>query len=184
MNSNHTHLLTLKLAPPISQARWIVRLPLLNYPAIGTAYEGNPMLFIHILPASIGVVLLLSATQSVGATETPLETAVATGAHLYDTATVRGNGRTCEGCHNDGGKALGQLGDRRLPSLLNAAAIYPRFSPGAGKVITLEGQVQSCIKGGLAGTPPELGSPDLVAITAYLGSIAKGQPVEIGGAPK
>ena len=48
----------------------------------------------------------------------------------------------------------------------------------------LEGQLQSCIKGGLAGTPPELGSPDLVAITAYLGSIAKGQPVEIGGAPK
>ena len=179
MNSNHTHLLTLKLAPPIRQARWIVRLPLLNYPAIGTAYEGNPMLFIRILPASIGVVLLLSATQSVGATETPLETAVATGAHLFATATFGGNGRTCEGCHNDGGKALGQLGDRRLPSLLNAAAIYPRFSPGAGKVITLEGQVQSCIKGGLAGTPPELGSPDMVAINAYLGSIAKVRPISL-----
>jgi hypothetical protein len=40
------------------------------------------------------------------------------------------------------------------------------------------------IKGGLAGTAPELGSPDLVAITAYLGSIAKDQRVEIGGAPK
>ena len=142
------------------------------------------MLFTRILPVSIGAALLLSATQSVVATETPLETAVATGAHLFATATFGGNGRTCEGCHNDGGKALGQLGDRKLPSLLNAAAIYPRFSVGAGKVITLEGQVQSCIKGGLAGTPPELGSPDLIAITAYLGSIAKGQPVEIGGAPK
>ena len=85
-------------------------------------------------------------TQSVGATETPLERAVATGAHLFATATFGGNGRTCEGCHNDGGKAFGLLGDRKLPSLLNAAAIYPRFSPGAGKVITLEGQVQSCIK--------------------------------------
>jgi thiosulfate dehydrogenase len=142
------------------------------------------MLFIRILTASVGAALLLSATQAVGATETPLETAVATGGHLFATATFGGNGRTCEGCHNDGGKASGQLGDRKLPSLLNAAAIYPRFSPGAGKVITLEGQVQSCIKGGLAGTPPEFGSPDLVAITAYLGSIAKGQPVEIGGAPK
>jgi thiosulfate dehydrogenase len=142
------------------------------------------MLSIRILPASVGAALLLSATQSVDATETPLERAVATGAHLFATATFGGNGRTCEGCHNDGGKALGQLGDRKLSSLLNAAAIYPRFSPGAGKVITLEGQVQSCIRGGLAGTPPELGSPDLVAITAYLGSIAKGQPVEIGGAPK
>ena len=67
--------------------------------------------------------------------------------------------------------------------MLNAAAIYPRFSPDAGKVISLEGQLRSCIKGGLAGTPPELGSPDLVAITAYLGFIAKDQRVEIGGAP-
>ncbi|MGO9007580.1 MAG: hypothetical protein ACLQIQ_08775 [Beijerinckiaceae bacterium] len=134
--------------------------------------------------AAFGTALQLSAAQSASAAETPLETAVATGAHLFATATFGGNGRTCESCHEGGGKAPGELGDRKLPSLLNAAAIYPRFSRGAGQVITLEGQVQSCIKGGLAGTPPELGSPDLVAITAYLGSIAKGQQVEIGGAPK
>ncbi len=142
------------------------------------------MLFIRILPASVGAALLLSAPQSVGATETPLEVAVATGARLFATATFEGNGRTCETCHKEGGKAQGQLGDRKLPSLLNAAAIYPRFSPDAGKVITLEGQLRACIKGGLAGTPPEPGSPDLVAIAAYLGSIAKGQRVEVGGAPK
>ena len=80
------------------------------------------MLFIRILPASVGAALLLSAAQSVGATETPLEMAVATGAHLFATATFGGIGRTCETCHKDGGKALGQLGDRKLPSLLNAAA--------------------------------------------------------------
>lgn len=143
------------------------------------------MLPIRILTATtFGAALLLSAAQSASATETPLEIAVVTGAHLFATATFGGNGRTCESCHQDGGKAPGQLGDRKLPSLLNAAAIYPRFSRSAGRVVTLEGQVQSCIKGGLAGTPPELGSPDLVAITAYLGSIAKGQQVEIGGVPK
>jgi thiosulfate dehydrogenase len=128
--------------------------------------------------------LLLCAAQSASADETPLESAVATGAHLFATATFGGNGRTCESCHQDGGKAPGQLGNRKLPSLLNAAAIHPRFSPGAGQVVTLEGQVQQCIKGGLARMPPELGNADLVAITAYLGSIAKGQQVEIGGAPK
>jgi thiosulfate dehydrogenase len=138
----------------------------------------------HILAAAaFGAALLLSAAQPVHADET-LESAVATGAHLFATATFGGNGRTCENCHQDGGKAPGQLGNRKLPSLLNAAAIYPRFSPGAGQVITLEGQVQQCIKGGLAGMAPELGSADLVAITTYLGSIAKGQQVEIGGAPK
>lgn len=139
---------------------------------------------IRILAAAFGAALQLTAAQSACAAETPLETAVAKGAQLFATATFGGNGRTCESCHAGGGKAPGQVGDRKLPSLLNAAAIYPRFSRGAGQVITLEGQVQSCIKGGLAGTPPELGSSDLVAITAYLGSIAKGQQVEIGGAPK
>lgn len=133
---------------------------------------------------AFGAALLLSSVQSASAAESPLEIAVAKGAHLFAAATFGGNGRTCESCHQDGGKAPGQLGNRKLPSLLNAAAIYPRFSPGADRVVTLEGQVQQCIKGGLAGTPPELGSADLVSITAYLGSIAKGQPMEIGGSPK
>lgn len=139
---------------------------------------------IRILAAAFGATLQLAAAQSASAAETPLEMAVDKGAHLFASATFGGNGRTCESCHQNGGKAPGQLEDRTLPSLINAAAIYPRFSRGSGQVISLEGQVQSCIKGALAGTPPELGSPDLVAITAYLGSIAKGQPVEIGGAPK
>ncbi|MCI4679580.1 c-type cytochrome [Rhodoblastus acidophilus] len=132
----------------------------------------------------LAAALLLSAASSAGAAETPLDSAVATGAHLFATATFGGNGHTCESCHQNGGKGPGQIGDRQLPSLVNAAAIYPRFSRGAGKVVTLEGQVQSCIKNGLRGTPPELGSPELVAITAYLGSIAKGQKIDIGGAPK
>lgn len=142
------------------------------------------MLPIRILAAAFSAGVQLVAAQPASAAETPLDTVVAKGGRLFATATFGGNGRTCESCHQDGGKAPGQLEDRKLPSLLNAAAIYPRFSRGSGQVITLEGQVQSCIKGGLAGTPPELGSPDLVAITAYLGSIAKGQQMEIGGAPK
>src|SRR5690242_7103134 len=142
------------------------------------------MLPVRIQAATFGAALLLSAAQPAGAAETPLEAAVATGAHLFTTATFGGNGRTCESCHLEGGKAPSQLGERKLPSLLNAAAIYPRFSRSAGQVVTLEGQVRSCIRGGLEGTPPEPDSPDLVAITAYLGSIAKGQQVEIGGTPK
>jgi len=158
----------------------------LGYTAFETAHEVNPMLPTRILIATtFGVALLLSsAARSASAAETPLEVAVARGAHLFAAATFGGNGHTCESCHLDGGKAPGKLGDSKLPSLLNAAAIYPRFTRGAGQVVTLESQVQSCIKGGLAGAPPELGSPDLVAITAYLGSIAKGQQVNIGGAPK
>lgn len=120
--------------------------PWLDYAAtlgIETAF-GESMLPIRILTATtFGAALLLSAAQSASVTETPLEIAVATGTHLFATATFGGNGRTCESCHQDGGKAPGQLGDRKLPSLLNAAAIYPRFSRSAGRVVTLEGQVQS-----------------------------------------
>ncbi len=134
--------------------------------------------------AAVATALLTPAAHSARAAENPLETVVAKGARLFAAATFGGNGRTCETCHQDGGRAPGQLGDRKLPSLVNAAASYPRFNTRAGQVITLEGQVQSCIKGALNGAPPELGSPDLIAITAYLGSIAKGQPVDIGGAPK
>jgi thiosulfate dehydrogenase len=104
---------------------------------------------------------------------------------LFAHETFGGNGNTCETCHVGGGKVPGIAPNgKTLPSLLNAAAIYPRFSRGAGQVITLEGQIYQCIRGGLGGTPPAAGSPDLVAITAYLGSIAQGQTVGIGGAPK
>lgn len=138
----------------------------------------------NVAATAFGTALLLSAAACARAAETPLELAVGRGATLFRAATFGGNGQTCESCHADGGKTPAQLGNRKLPSLLNAAAIYPRFSAGVGQVVTLEGQIQQCIKGGLAGTPPELGSADLVAIAAYLGSIAKGQLIEIGGAPK
>ena len=84
------------------------------------------MLFIRILSASVGAALLLFAAQSAGAAETPLEMAVATGAHLFATATFGGNGRTCETCHKDGGKAPGQRETANCP----ACSMPPRSTPG------------------------------------------------------
>jgi len=114
-----------------------------------------------------------------------LAQAVDKGASLFAHETFGGNGNTCETCHVGGGKVPGMAPNgKTLPSLLNAAAIYPRFSRSAGQVVTLEGQIYQCIRGGLGGTPPAAGSPDLVAIAAYLGSIAQGQVVGIGTVPK
>ncbi len=143
--------------------------------------------------AAGAAVLLLVASVAAGADADsdsaapgdPLTQAVARGQTLFSLETFGGNGNTCETCHSGGGKLPGMLPDgRQLPSLINAAAIFPRFSRGAGAVVTLEGQVRQCIRGGLGGSPPPAGSPDLVALTAYLGSIALGQAVDIGGAPK
>ena len=137
---------------------------------------------------TVGAALMLSASVAAIAADPagdPLTQTVGKGASLFAHETYGGNGNTCETCHVGGGKVPGMAPNgKTLPSLLNAAAIYPRFSRGAGQVVTLEGQVYQCIRGGLGGTPPEAGSPDLVAIVAYLGAIAQGQTVGIGGAPK
>ncbi len=137
---------------------------------------------------AVGATMLLSAATMATAGDAsgdPLAQAVAKGASLFAHETFGGSGKTCETCHGGGGKVPGLLPNgRTLASLVNAAAIYPRFSRGAGQVITLEGQIRQCIQGGLAGAAPSAGSPDLVALAAYLGSIGHGQAIEIGGAPK
>ena len=141
-------------------------------------------MFVPRLTACAAAILVLSGATAMAADD-PLAQEVARGAHRFAHETFGGNGRTCETCHVGGGKAPGMLpGGRQLPSLTNAAAIFPRFSRGAGAVVTLEGQIRQCVRGGLQGTPPAAGSPELVALAAYLGSIAQGQKVEIGGAPK
>lgn len=137
---------------------------------------------------AIAAALMLSASVAAIAADPAgdaLTQTVDKGASLFAHETFGGNGNTCETCHVGGGKVPGMAPNgKTLPSLLNAAAIYPRFSRGADRVITLEGQVDQCIRGGLGGTPPAAGSADLVAIVAYLGSIAQGQAVGIGGVPK
>ncbi len=137
---------------------------------------------------AVGAALSLTVASAANAADEAgdaLAAAVTKGASLFAHETFGGNGKTCETCHVGGGKAPGMLPNgHALPSLVNAAAIFPRFSRGAGKVVTLDGQIRQCIHGGLGATPPESGSPEIVALAAYLGSIAHGQTIDIGGAPK
>ncbi|EQD36612.1 Cytochrome c-like protein, partial [mine drainage metagenome] len=116
----------------------------------------------------------------------PLPAAIESGSHLFTTDTFGGKGMTCQSCHSGGGKIPGQVdiggkmsqmaaqsrpvhqatfaglaNGSKIPSLSNAAAIFPRFSPKFGKVITLEDQIRGCIAGGLGGKPPAYGSQKL-----------------------
>ncbi|MHB1514731.1 MAG: c-type cytochrome [Acidiferrobacteraceae bacterium] len=113
------------------------------------------------------------------------------GAYLFGHDTFGGHRRmhgvpvTCETCHLGGGRVAGRLPNgARIPSLVNAAAIFPRYNPMAHGVVTLAMQIQHCIKGGLGGQPPALGSKTMVDMVAYLHTLAKGQPVDAGGMPK
>jgi len=115
----------------------------------------------------------------------PLHAAIESGSHLFTTDTFGGRGMTCQSCHSGGGKIAGQLANgSKIPSLSNAAAIFPRFSPRFGKVITLEDQIRGCIAGGLGGKPPAYGSQKLNDLVSYLTFLSNGKPIDMGGKPK
>ncbi len=118
--------------------------------------------------------------------------AVQEGAHIFNTDSFGGHERnfhgqhtTCSTCHIDGGRVMGRLPNgKRIPSLINAAAIFPRYNPKMHKVITLETQIRACVHNGLLGHPPAYGSQTMADLVSYLGSLAHGQRIMIGGQPR
>jgi thiosulfate dehydrogenase len=138
------------------------------------------------LPSAALFGMLLSAMIPAGAaTDTPIEMAVRDGRQLYAHETFGGNGRTCETCHVNGGVGPGKTPDgKAIPSLANAAAIFPRFNAKANKVFTLQDQVRACVKGALQGTPPAYDSDTLTALVSYVTSLSLGKPVDMGGKPE
>ncbi len=116
---------------------------------------------------------------------TPMAQWIKMGKEAFSHETFAGNGRVCETCHLQGGMVPGQRPDGApIPSLANAAAIYPRFNGRQGKVITLQDQIRGCAGNALEGTPPAYGSDTLNALTVYLTSLAQGKPLDMGGKPQ
>lgn len=121
-----------------------------------------------------------------------LNEAVQAGAHIFATDTFGGHEQsfhgtrtTCATCHVDGGRTAGHLPNgKKIPSLVNAFAIFPRYNPHMHKVVSLETQIQACVRNGLMGHAPAYGSRTMVDLVSYLGSLAHGQKVAIGGQPR
>lgn len=129
--------------------------------------------------------LLIPAWIPAHAADTPLEQAVQDGKHVYSHETFGGNGRTCETCHANGGVGPGKLPNGKvIPSLSNAATIFPRFNPKAKKVVTLDDQIRNCVKNALQGKPPAAGSATLAELAAYVTSLSQGKPIDMGGKPE
>ncbi len=137
-----------------------------------------------------GAILLNSALCALGvqhaaATEPELEKAIQDGKAIFVHETFGGNGMTCETCHLNGGVGSGQTANRpTIPSLTNAATIYPRFEAKKNKVITLEEKIQNCVAGALKGKPPAYGSEQMTKLVTYVTSLAQGKPVNLGGKPE
>jgi thiosulfate dehydrogenase len=108
------------------------------------------------------------------AAQAALQQAVQKGADLFAHESFGGAG-TCETCHVNGGRDPGKLPNgKEIPSLIGAAASFPRYSPRTQSVVTLSQRISGCIRNALKGTPPPLGSPDLVALETYITYLSKG----------
>ncbi len=82
---------------------------------------------------------------------------------------------TCAACHTDGGKVEGVTpSGAHLPSLIGAAAKYPKFKAKKHAVYTLERQIVHCVRAGIIGKPPAYNSPEMIDLVAYLTQISKG----------
>jgi thiosulfate dehydrogenase len=120
------------------------------------------------------------------AADPPLQKAVARGADAFAHEKFGGKGRVCESCHLGGGLLPGRRPDGvAIPSLANAAAVFPRISGDDGhSVMTLSDQVRACVAGAIGGTPPAYASDELNSLVAYVTSLSQGKPIEMGGSPR
>ena len=127
---------------------------------------------------------ILLATAHAADMSAQLQAAVKQGKEIFMHPTFGGNGKACNSCHHDGGTGPGALPDGTpLPSLSNAAAIFPRFSK-KGKLITIQDQVRNCVAGAIEGTPPAYDSDKMRLLVVYLTSLSQGKAVDMGGKPR
>lgn len=125
------------------------------------------------------------ASAGAAANADSLGQVVERGRDLFMTATFEGNGRHCNTCHKGGGTAMGELPDgKQLPSLGNAAAIFPRYDEEQHRVKTLQDQVQHCVLNALKGKPPAYDSAEMTELLTYLTSLSRGKPIDMGGKPQ
>ncbi len=113
-----------------------------------------------------------------------LERAVHEGAKLFHSTSLGANGMSCQSCHLNGGRTEGRLPNgKKIPSLRNAAAIFPRYSKKAGYVRTMTMQINHCIEGGLGGMPLSADSPKMVALDSYFHALAAGRRIHMNAKP-
>ena len=85
---------------------------------------------------------------------------------------------TCAACHTDGGKPEGITpAGQHIPSLIGAAAKYPKYKAKKHAVYTLERQIVHCVRSGIMGKPPAYDSADMADLVAYLTQLSKGATV-------
>ncbi len=145
-----------------------------------------PLSKINFLSVLTGIGLVISAAPAHAAADvSSLLHAVIRGKELFMTATFNGNGRHCNTCHKGGGLDMGELPNgTTIPSLSNAAAIFPRYDEKRHQVKTLADQIHQCIKNAMEGHPPAYDSAEMTELVSYLTSLSHGIHINMGGKPQ
>jgi len=134
-----------------------------------------------LLLGSVSVLLLPTTARPADAA---LAQAIARGKDNFSHNTFGGSGRYCESCHLEGGTQPGRLPDgEAIPSLTNAAAIFPRVRSEDNALITLPDQIRTCVARAIKGNPPAYGSDELNSLVSYVTSLSQGKPIDMGGTP-
>jgi len=97
---------------------------------------------------------------------------VARGEKLWSEAAGKSS-KACAACH----------GEARS-SMKGVAARYPRFDPGAARVVNLEGRINLCRTGSQGADPLPYESDELLALTALLAHQSRGAPVSVALDPR
>ena len=77
-------------------------------------------------------------------------------------------GESCASCHEDGGAGL-----------RGVAAQYPKIDAGSGELFNLEARINACRTHHQDRSPLAYESEDLLALTAYVANLSRGEPVSV-----
>lgn len=123
-----------------------------------------------------------------------LEASIKRGMQLFNDTTLGKNttGTSCYTCHPKGG-TIGGAADMEwkgmvmkvnIPTLIGAAASFPKAIGPMKVVSTVGGQNNMCIMAFLKGTPLDLNSQEAADLEAYVYSLSKGNKINMGAKKK
>lgn len=119
------------------------------------------------------------------------EEAIAHGKKLYSDTGLSTNDRSCNTCHPGGATTSGEAEipmalkngmkpKLPIPSLIGAAATFPKYKVPSDAVVQLAEMDNNCIRMFMMGKPLDLSSKDARDLVTYISTLSNGREVEIG----
>lgn len=111
------------------------------------------------------------------------------GKELYNDVNLGKKGLSCNSCHPGGGTTGGEAEIKKkmghgpyklpIPSLVGAAASFPKFKIPNNEVITLAHMDNNCIRMFMGGKRLPLNSPESFYLAAYVSSFSDGEEIQV-----